>query len=304
MTGAAHVPVMPRECVKALNPHKGGVYLDGTAGLGGHSELLLEGGGQVICLDRDADALNQCKARLGRFGDRVRFLHGNYREMDRLLSEAGAGLLDGILLDIGVSSMQLDTPGRGFSYRHDAPLDMRMDGSQSLTAEEVVNEWDARQLVRIFYDYGEERYAPQLARGIVAARPLKTTAELAETIIESMPARGRREAQHPARRVFQAIRIAVNGELDALEEGLPAALKRLKPGGRLAVISFHSLEDRITKRVFAEAAKGCVCPPSFPACACGKSPSVRIIGRWRPLQKESEENPRSASAVLRVAEKI
>ena len=299
-----HTPVLPREAVGALAPRKDGVYLDGTAGLGGHAEAIAEYGGQVICLDRDAAALEHCKARLARFGDRVRFLHGNFCEMDRLLQPIGVALLDGVLLDLGVSSMQLDRPERGFSYRLDAPLDMRMDTSQSLTAAEVVNEWPYRQLVRILYDYGEERYAPQLARGIVAARPLQTTAQLADAVAESMPARGRREAQHPARRTFQAVRIAVNGELEALEEGLPAALARLKPGGRLAVISFHSLEDRIAKRVLAEAAKGCVCPPSFPACACGKAPSLKLLGRWKPSQREAEENPRSASAVLRAAEKI
>jgi len=301
--GAAHTPVMPRECLEALSPREGGVYLDCTAGLGGHSEAMLESGGQVICLDRDAAALEHCKARLARFGNRAAYLHGNYSDLDKLLDGEGIGLLDGILMDCGVSSMQLDTPERGFSYRSAAPLDMRMDQTQSLTAAEVVNEWEYRRLVRILYDYGEERYAPQLARGIIAARPITAADELTEAITESMPARGRREAQHPARRTFQAIRIAVNGELDALEEALPKAIGRLKPGGRLAVISFHSLEDRIVKRVFAEAAKGCDCPPSFPACVCGKVPAVKSIGRFFPSRLEAEHNPRSASAVLRVAEK-
>ncbi|MDR0293541.1 MAG: 16S rRNA (cytosine(1402)-N(4))-methyltransferase RsmH [Oscillospiraceae bacterium] len=299
-----HEPVMLRECIGALTPHEGGIYLDGTAGLGGHAEAMAENRGQVICLDRDKDALELCKARLKRFGERVTFLHGDYREMDVLLDGAGVGLLDGILLDLGVSSLQLDTPERGFSYRYDAPLDMRMDQAQARTAAEIVNEWPYRQLVRILYDYGEERYAHQLARGIVAARPLRTTAELADTIVESVPARGRREAQHPARRCFQAVRIAVNGELDALETGLPKALARLKPGGRLAVIAFHSLESRIIKRVFAEAARGCTCPPSFPSCVCGKTASVKSVGRWMPTREETEENPRSASAVLRVAERL
>ncbi len=299
-----HTPVMPRECMEALSPHAGGVYVDGTAGLGGHSELLAESGGRVFCIDRDAAAVEACKARLSRFGERVRVLQGNYCESDRLLDEVNAGEADGFLLDLGVSSMQLDAPERGFSYRFDAPLDMRMDTSQTLTADEIVNSWEYRKLVRILYDYGEERYAPQIARGIIAARPLQGTTALAEAIVESMPAKGRREAQHPARRTFQALRIAVNGELEALETGLHAALNRLAPGGRLAVISFHSLEDRIVKRVFAAAAKGCTCPPDFPACVCGRKPTVILLGRQKPTEKETEENPRSASAVLRVAEKL
>jgi 16S rRNA (cytosine1402-N4)-methyltransferase len=301
---AAHIPVMLQECVDALRPRKDSICLDCTAGLGGHSEAFLERGSRVICLDRDADALEKCKTRLARFGDRVSFIHGNYGEVDRLLDQAGVGALNGILIDCGVSSMQLDTPERGFSYRSDAPPDMRMDKTQILTAAEVINEWEYRRLVRILYDYGEERYAPQLARGIVASRPIESTALLTETIIESMPARGRREAQHPARRTFQAIRIAVNGELDALEGTLPKAIQRLKPNGRLAVISFHSLEDRIVKRVFAEAAKGCICPPAFPACVCGKTPAVTNIGRYFPTLDETEANPRSSSAVLRVIERV
>jgi 16S rRNA (cytosine1402-N4)-methyltransferase len=290
------------ECVEALAPKSGGLYLDCTAGLGGHSEALLESGGQVICLDRDSAALEHCKTRLKRFGDKVTFIHGNYGDLDEL--NAGAEPFDGILIDCGVSSMQLDEQERGFSYRSEAPLDMRMDRTQALTAEEVANEWDYRSLVRILYDYGEERYAPQLARGIVASRPIKTAAELAEVIAESMPARGRKEAQHPARRTFQAIRIAVNKELESLEAALPKAADALKHGGRLAVISFHSLEDRIVKRVFAETTKGCKCPPSFPACVCGKTPRAKNIGRYFPSNREMEENPRSASAILRVIEKL
>ena len=295
-----HVPVMPKEVIQLLAVRQDGLYLDGTAGLGGHSELLLKAGSRVICLDRDASALERCRERVECFGDQVSFVHSNFRDYLVDCSEE----LDGILLDLGVSSMQLDTSERGFSYRHEAPLDMRMDRGQSLTAAEVVNEWNYRRLVRLLYDYGEERYAPKLAQGITAARPLETTTQLCEVILESMPAKGRREAQHPARRTFQAIRIAVNGELDAIEEALPAAIKCLRPGGRLGVISFHSLEDRLVKRAFAEAAKGCTCPPSFPACACGKVPDVKILGRFKPDAEEVEENPRSASAVLRVVEKL
>jgi 16S rRNA (cytosine1402-N4)-methyltransferase len=304
---------MPRETVEGLAVRKDGLYLDGTAGLGGHSELLLKAGCRVICLDRDDAALEKCRERVGSFGERAAFVHSEFSEYlcrGALCAPAGEcnsplqPVFDGILLDLGVSSMQLDTPGRGFSYRHDAPLDMRMDRGQALTAAEVVNSWEYRRLVRILYDYGEERYAPRLAQGILAARPLNTTAQLAEAIIESMPARGRREAQHPARRTFQAIRIAVNGELDAIEQALPAAIRSLRQGGRLAVISFHSLEDRAVKRAFGEAAKGCVCPPSFPACACGKTPEVKLIGRFKPEQEEIDGNPRSASAVLRVCEKL
>jgi len=291
---------MPKEVIQLLAVRQDGLYLDGTAGLGGHSELLLKAGSRVICLDRDASALERCRERVECFGDQVSFVHSNFRDYLVDCSEE----LDGILLDLGVSSMQLDTSERGFSYRHEAPLDMRMDRGQSLTAAEVVNEWNYRRLVRLLYDYGEERYAPKLAQGITAARPLETTTQLCEVILESMPAKGRREAQHPARRTFQAIRIAVNGELDAIEEALPAAIKCLRPGGRLGVISFHSLEDRLVKRAFAEAAKGCTCPPSFPACACGKVPDVKILGRFKPEAEEIEENPRSASAVLRVVEKL
>jgi 16S rRNA (cytosine1402-N4)-methyltransferase len=309
----SHIPVMPRQTAEGLAVRKDGLYLDGTAGLGGHSELILKAGGRVICLDRDKAALEKCRERLAQYGDRVSFVHSNFCDYlaaglpcqaQPVNHPSDAGTLDGILLDLGVSSMQLDTPERGFSFRHDAPLDMRMDRSQPLTAAEVVNEWDYRRLVRILYDYGEERYAPRLAQGITAARPLETTARLAEAIIESMPAKGRREARHPARRTFQAIRIAVNGELEAIEEALPAAIKCLRTGGRLAVISFHSLEDRLVKRAFAEAAKGCTCPPSFPACACGKTPDVKLLGRFKPESDEIDENPRSASAVLRIAEKL
>jgi 16S rRNA (cytosine1402-N4)-methyltransferase len=299
-----HTPVMLRECVEALAPRKDGIYLDCTAGLGGHTEAILEYRCKAICLDRDADALEQCKTRLARFGNRVTFIHGNYSDLDRHLDDAGEGKADGILIDCGVSSMQLDTADRGFSYRRAAPLDMRMDRTQGLTAAAVVNEWEYTRLRRILYDYGEERYAPQIARGITASRPISTTCELAEIISESMPARGRREAQHPARRTFQAIRIAVNSELESLEEALPKAMERLKPGGRAAVISFHSLEDRIVKRIFSQAAKGCDCPPAFPACVCGKMPYVKTIGRYKPDADETEANPRSASAVLRVIEKL
>jgi 16S rRNA (cytosine1402-N4)-methyltransferase len=310
-----HIPVMPKEVLELLAVRSDGLYLDGTAGLGGHSELLLKAGCRVICLDRDALALERCRERVGCFGEQVSFVHGNFRDFlvgepqcqtqsAQLNCTSAHSSFDGILLDLGVSSMQLDMPERGFSYRHEAPLDMRMDRGQTLTAAEVVNGWDYRRLVRLLYDYGEERYAPKLAQGITAARPLETTTQLTEVILESMPAKGRREAQHPARRTFQAIRIAVNGELDAIEEALPAAVKCLRPGGRLGVISFHSLEDRLVKRAFAEAAKGCTCPPSFPACACGKTPNVKLLGRFKPEAEEVEANPRSASAVLRVLEKL
>ena len=301
-----HMPVMLREVIGALNVRKGDfLYIDGTAGLGGHAEAIAELGGQVVCIDRDGEALAMCEARLKKFGGNVRYIHGNFRDMKRLLANAGVTAADGVLLDLGVSSMQLDDPERGFSYRHSVPLDMRMDRSQGERADRIVNGLSHQELANILKLYGEERYAAQIARGIIKARPIATTGELAEIIAGSMPAKGRAEAQHPARRTFQAIRIAVNEELEAVEEGVNAALSLLTGrAGRLAVISFHSLEDRIVKQIFAKAAKGCDCPPSFPACVCGKKPILKLLGRIKPKPDETDSNPRAASAVLRVAETI
>ena len=245
---------------------------------------------------------------MAEYADRVTLIHSNFSELKEVLSRCGVSGADGMLFDLGVSSPQLDDASRGFSYMQDAPLDMRMDTSAPLSAADIVNTWSQEELRRILFEYGEERYAPAIARAIVRARetaPVKTTLELVEIIKSAMPPAALREKQHPAKRSFQAIRIAVNGELDALPPMLRAAVDGLNPGGRLAVITFHSLEDRIVKRTLAELARGCVCPPEFPVCVCGKKPQVRLVTR-KPVTAggaELEENPRARSAKLRVAEK-
>ena len=288
-----------------------GVYVDGTLGRGGHSLEILRRltTGRLIAIDRDEAALEAARIRLGEYQDRLTLLHGNFEELDGLLREAGAPLADGLLFDLGVSSPQLDDQRRGFSYRLDAPLDMRMDETASLTAFQVVNEYPKEELRRILYEYGEERYAPAIADRIVrrrAERPIQTTLELVEVIKSAMPPAALREKQHPAKRSFQAIRIAVNDELGAVERMLQKAPGCLRPGGRLAVISFHSLEDRLVKRAMADWAGGCTCPPDFPVCVCGKKPVMRTVARKPilPSAEEIENNPRSRSAKLRVAEKI
>lgn len=306
-----HKPVLLDECLEALAIRPDGVYLDGTLGRAGHSlEILrrLTAGGRLIGLDRDGTALEAARVRLAEYADRVTLIHSNFSRLAEVLDDLHIDAVDGMLFDLGVSSPQLDDAERGFSYMHDAPLDMRMDRTAGLTARDVVNGWSYEELRRILFEYGEERYAPAIARAIVRARetaPVKTTLELVEIIKSAMPPAALREKQHPAKRSFQAIRIAVNGELDALPPMLRAAVDGLNPGGRLAVITFHSLEDRIVKRTLAELARGCVCPPEFPVCVCGKKPQVRLVTR-KPVTAggaELEENPRARSAKLRVAEK-
>lgn len=306
-----HKPVLLDECLEALAIRPDGVYLDGTLGRAGHSlEILrrLTAGGRLIGLDRDGTALEAARVRLAEYADRVTLVHSNFSRLAEVLDDLHIDAVDGMLFDLGVSSPQLDDAERGFSYMHDAPLDMRMDRTAGLTARDVVNGWSYEELRRILFEYGEERYAPAIARAIVRARetaPVKTTLELVEIIKSAMPPAALREKQHPAKRSFQAIRIAVNGELDALPPMLRAAVDGLNPGGRLAVITFHSLEDRIVKRTLAELARGCVCPPEFPVCVCGKKPQVRLVTR-KPVTAggaELEENPRARSAKLRVAEK-
>ena len=263
---------------------------------------------RVVLSDRDQAAIDAAQDRLAPWLDRVTLIHSNFSELKEVLSRCGVSGADGMLFDLGVSSPQLDDASRGFSYMQDAPLDMRMDTSAPLSAADIVNTWSQEELRRILFEYGEERYAPAIARAIVRARetaPVKTTLELVEIIKSAMPPAALREKQHPAKRSFQAIRIAVNGELDALPPMLRAAVDGLNPGGRLAVITFHSLEDRIVKRTLAELARGCVCPPEFPVCVCGKKPQVRLVTR-KPVTAggaELEENPRARSAKLRVAEK-
>ena len=261
------------------------------------------------CIDRDRQALEEGAARLAPWAGQITFLHGNFGDLDALLDQAGVGQVDGMLFDLGVSSPQLDDPERGFSYQTDAPLDMRMDREDALTAWTVVNQWPQGELLRILTQYGEERHAGAIASAIVRAReqaPIATTGQLVEVIRRAMPAAALREKQHPAKRSFQAIRIAVNDELGSVSRMLQQAIPRLRPGGRLAVISFHSLEDRIVKSELAAAAKGCVCPPSFPVCVCGRQPQVRLVSRKPilPSQREIDENPRARSAKLRLAEKL
>ncbi len=305
-----HRPVLLEECMEALAVRPGGIYLDGTLGRAGHSQAILRRltSGRLIGIDRDQEAIDAAKERLAEFGDRTTLVHGNFSDLGEILQNLGITGVDGMLFDLGVSSPQLDEPRRGFSYMHDAPLDMRMDASAALDAFQVVNLWSCEELRRILFEYGEERFAPQIARAILRARedkPIETTGQLAEIIRSAMPARALREKQHPAKRSFQAIRIAVNGELDALPPMLEAAADALSPGGRLAVITFHSLEDRIVKRKLRELSNGCTCPPEFPVCVCGKKPRLQLISR-KPIAAgpaELEENPRSRSARLRVAER-
>ena len=302
-----HKPVLLEECLTALDIKPEGTYLDGTLGRAGHSLEILRRlkGGRLIGIDRDMAAIEAARERLAAFGDRVTLVHGNFCDLGEILADLGVDKVDGMLFDLGVSSPQLDEAQRGFSYMHDAPLDMRMDTSAALDARQVVNTWSGEELRRILWEYGEERYAPQIARAIVRRReekPIETTGELVEVIRSAMPASALREKQHPAKRSFQAIRIAVNGELEALAPMLRAATEGLRPGGRLAVITFHSLEDRIVKQTMRELATGCICPPEFPVCVCGRKPKLTLVTR-KPIVSgpaELEENPR---AKLRVAER-
>ena len=305
-----HKPVLLDACIQALNIRPDGIYVDGTLGRAGHSMEIARRltTGRLICIDRDQAAIDAARVRLAPWLDRVTLVRNNFSELGEILSGAGVSGADGMLFDLGVSSPQLDDASRGFSYMQDAPLDMRMDTSAPLSAYEVVNTWSQEELRRILYEYGEERYAPAIAKAIVRARetaPVNTTLELVEIIRGAMPPAALREKQHPAKRSFQAIRIAVNGELDALPPMLEAAVDGLNPGGRLAVITFHSLEDRIVKRALAGMAKGCTCPPEFPVCVCGKKPQIRLVTH-KPVTAgaaELEDNPRARSAKLRVAEK-
>ena len=306
-----HKPVLLNECLDALAIRPDGVYLDGTLGRAGHSLEIVKRltTGRLICIDQDAAAIEAARTRLAEHLEKVTLVHSNFSRLGEILKELRVEGVDGMLFDLGVSSPQLDNPARGFSYMHDAPLDMRMDESAALTAREVVNGWSQEELRRILFEYGEERYAPAIARAICRRReeaPIETTFALVDAIKSAMPAAALREKQHPAKRSFQAIRIAVNSELDVLPPMLEAAVDGLKPGGRLAVISFHSLEDRIIKRTLQELARGCTCPPEFPVCVCGKKPKVRLITRKPIVSGEAElaENPRARSAKLRAAERV
>jgi len=307
-----HVSVMPGEVLELLAPRPGGIYLDGTVGGGGHAGLILTASapdGRLIGLDQDPAALAAAAATLAGFGTRVTLCLGSFAGLDRQLTNLGIEQVDGILLDLGVSSHQLDTPERGFSFREDGPLDMRMNPDQSLSAAGLLASADAEELKRIFREYGEERWAGRIAREIVRARgeaPLATTRQLAELVCRAVPGGHVPQRIHPATRVFQALRIAVNAELDALQSGLAAALSRLRPGGRLVVISFHSLEDRLVKQGFRAAATSCSCPPRLPVCVCGRKALVKILTTRgvRPAEAETIANPRARSAVLRAVERL
>lgn len=304
-----HKPVLFAETMEGLNVRPGGVYIDGTVGGGGHSHGILErlgGTGRLLAIDQDPDAMEAAERRLAEF-DNVAFARGNFSQMRELAQAAGIGAADGVLLDIGVSSHQLDDQARGFSYHHDAPLDMRMS-QEGPTAAELVNGLSKEALADILWRYGEEKSAGRIAQGICRAReqaPIETTLQLAETVKSAVPAAVRRAEGHPARKTFQALRIAVNGELDRLSEGLEAAFGLLSPKGRLAVITFHSLEDRMVKRRMAQWCQGCTCPKDFPVCVCGGKPKGRLVYKkgLAPTEEEVSGNPRARSARLRVFEK-
>ncbi len=308
----AHIPVMLDECLEGLNIKADGIYVDGTVGGAGHSiEIVkrLSGNGRLICVDKDEDALKAAGERLAPYSDRVTFIHDDYKNLVAELDSIGVGKVDGILLDLGVSSYQLDNAERGFSYMKDAPLDMRMDRSQRISACEVVNGYSESELARILFDYGEEKLARQIARNIVRARaekPIETTLELAKIVEDTYPAKTRWKFGHPAKRTFQAIRIEVNDELSSLGEAVTQMARRLEKGGRMAVITFHSLEDRIVKSAFKELSLACTCPPDFPVCVCGKVQEVELVNK-KPIvasEGELEKNSRSQSAKLRVIEKL
>ena len=312
MSDFFHISILLAPCLDALAIKPDGVYIDATLGGAGHSRHIadrLTAGGTLLCIDRDDEALANAEARLAPVRDRVRLCKSDFRKLDEVLARAGFSHADGILFDLGVSSPQLDHGERGFSYMQDAPLDMRMDQRQALTAYDVVNGWSREEIRRILFEYGEERYAPLIAAAIERTRadkPIETTHELVSVIRGAMPAKALREKQHPAKRSFQAIRIAVNDELGAVAEAMDKAIDVLGPGGRLAVITFHSLEDRIVKTAFQRAAQGCTCPKDFPVCVCGKKPKVKILTRKPivPDDRELAENARARSAKLRVCEKL
>ena len=309
----AHITVLLNEAVDALLPERGGVFVDCTAGGGGHSEAILKRlpeGSRLISLDRDDRAIERCRQRLGVYGEASTVVKSNYSEIGDVLDELGIDKIDGVLWDLGVSSVQLDESERGFSYSHDAPLDMRMDRSGGKTAQDVVNGYSEEELRRIIRDRGEEKFFMRVAAAIVSARsekPIETTLELSDIITNAIPQGARKkENQHPAKRTFQAIRIEVNDELTIIEPSLRTAVERLREGGRAAVITFHSLEDRITKQTFKNLENPCTCPSDFPVCVCKKKPQVKLITKKpiAPSEAELEYNPRARSAKLRVCEKI
>ena len=308
----SHISVMAKEVIESLDVSRGGVYVDCTAGGGGHSLEIakrLPDGARLVCLDRDDDAIEACTKRLADYSEKVTIVKSNFLNIASALDMLGIEKIDGVMWDLGVSSHQLDESERGFSYSKEAPLDMRMDRTQAKTAHDVVNLYPPEEITRILRDYGEEKFAAKIAKAIAEARetsPIETTTQLAEIVTNAIPAAVRKkENQNPARRTFQAIRIEVNGELDAIEPSIRAAVDRLNPGGRLAVITFHSLEDRAVKETFRKLSEGCTCPPEFPVCVCGGKPKIKVLSKKPilPSAEEEEINPRSRSAKLRTAEK-
>ncbi len=307
-----HIPVLYEESIKALNIKSSGIYVDATLGGAGHSFGICEKlgiSGRLIAIDQDISAINAAEGKLGTYKDKVTLVNNNFKNIKQILRDLQINSIDGALMDLGVSSHQLDTADRGFSYQKDAPLDMRMDVGSVKTAYEIINHYDEEEITKIIYEYGEERWAKRIASFIVADRkdkPIQTTMQLVDTIKKAIPSSARREGPHPAKRTFQAIRIAVNDELIILETAIKDFISILKPGGRMAVITFHSLEDRIIKNTFNSASKGCVCPSSLPICICNQKPTIELVKRKPiiPSGDEVQNNPRSRSAKLRVAEKI
>ncbi|UOO36955.1 16S rRNA (cytosine(1402)-N(4))-methyltransferase RsmH [Oscillospiraceae bacterium CM] len=307
----AHTPVLLEACINGLHIKPGGTYVDATLGRAGHAQEIAKRleSGRLIGIDRDEAAISAAGETLKAFAGKVTLVRGDFRNIGAILDTLGLTTVDGMLFDLGVSSPQLDEAARGFSYRTDAPLDMRMDKSAALTAFDIVNTWPENDLKRILYAYGEERHAPRIAAAIIKRRavsPVNTTLELSDIIRAAMPAAALREKQHPAKRTFQAIRIAVNDELGAIEEMLSTAPDRLASNGRLCIISFHSLEDRLVKNAIARRERGCTCPPDFPVCVCGFVPTLRTVTKKpiTPDAAELEQNPRSRSAKLRIAERV
>lgn len=308
MSDFSHFSVLLNECIENLNIKPNGIYVDGTAGGAGHSSKIAEqlDSGLLIPIDQDEDAIKVITERLAPYGDRVKIVRDNFSNIKSVLENLGIDKIDGLLLDLGVSSYQLDTAERGFSYMADAPLDMRMDNRAARSAYTVINEYSADELKKVIYDFGEERFAPKIVSGIINARPVNTTGELVEIIKKSLPSFARKEEWSSVKRVFQAIRIEVNKELDVIAPAIEAAVNSMNPGGRIVIITFHSLEDRIVKQTFNNLASGCTCPKDFPVCVCGNKPKVKVLTK-KPILPSEEElaiNSRSKSAKLRVAERI
>lgn len=304
-----HIPVLFNETIEMLDCQPGDIIVDGTLGGGGHAQAILERilpGGTLIGIDRDPDALEAARRRLCKYQDSLITIHDNFANIESILGQLGIEAIDGMIMDLGVSSYQLDKGSRGFSYQSNAPLDMRMDPTQGLSAHDVVNKYDERRLTRIISQYGEERWAARIAKFIVDNRPIDTTEQLTQVIKAAIPAKARRQGPHPAKRTFQAIRIEVNKELEILEGAIESAVNKMKSGGRLCIITFHSLEDRIVKNTFKKLQNPCTCPPDAPICICGNQPLIKIVTRKPiiPSEREISENPRSRGAKLRACQKL